>query len=295
MRRAIMLLSAWISDVAAQRYYHETQDDVPVVFVVFVLVPLLLLCLCLASSDTRQPPVASTRSYNVPSYHHAPAAAQPQQLGFCQPQPAATHRVLMYHGTSSSAARSIELGGFRASHHGLLGRGVYMSCDLSKAERYGPVVLECSVDVGSMRCIDRQDHPDRRMWPVGSDSKFIPEHARWTHQPGEVYCIRDPARIQIQRTHRVRFCPCSFVDCKECCPTPGDRENKKKQKEAEFRQRSRPCDGCGKACIGRKCSACLQQEQADFQRCAIPCPECQNLMQPQSRICKQCWQRRYGL
>lgn len=54
----------------------------------------------------------------------------------------------MYHGTSPSNADSIEHSGFRLSSDGMLGRGVYLSRDFSKARAYGAVVLRVSVKVG---------------------------------------------------------------------------------------------------------------------------------------------------
>ena len=61
----------------------------------------------------------------------------------------------MYHGTTRQNADSIEKEGFRPSTGGMLGSGVYLSRDITKAETYGQVVFECLVDVGRVKRIDR--------------------------------------------------------------------------------------------------------------------------------------------
>eukprot|EP00401_Gymnodinium_catenatum_P023074 CAMPEP_0117556128 /NCGR_PEP_ID=MMETSP0784-20121206/51641_1 /TAXON_ID=39447 /ORGANISM="" /LENGTH=90 /DNA_ID=CAMNT_0005353377 /DNA_START=221 /DNA_END=494 /DNA_ORIENTATION=+ len=88
----------------------------------------------------------------------------------------------MYHGTSEQSAVQIEQHGFRASEDGMLGRGVYLSRDICKAKRYGPVILKCSVEVGRVRRIDRMGHPDQRRWhEAGLTQHGFPLRAEWSH------------------------------------------------------------------------------------------------------------------
>lgn len=149
-------------------------------------------------------------------------------------------RETMYHGTSMLGADSILGHGFKASEHGLLGTGMYLTTDKSKAGRYGPKLLTCSVDVGRKCCIDRRDHPDRDTWPESCDTKWIPDHAvhQWTSQQGDVYCVRDVSRIAIINVQDVRCCPCSIADCRQCFPDQKQQRaqrqrNQKKQQSSE--------------------------------------------------------------
>lgn len=61
--------------------------------------------------------------------------------------------------------------GFRPSHDGMLGAGVYVSRQIEKAYAYGPqkygsggVVIELLVRVGRTKKIDRQGHPLQKSW-----------------------------------------------------------------------------------------------------------------------------------
>lgn len=127
----------------------------------------------------------------------------------------------MYHGTSMQGAESILRHGFTTSEGGLLGSGVYLTTDKSKAALYGPRVLTCSVDVGSKCCIDKRKHRNRLNWPLSCDTKFIPAHAahQWTSQKGDVHCVWDKTRIAIVDVQDVRCCPCSIADCRQCFPS----------------------------------------------------------------------------
>ena len=96
-----------------------------------------------------------------------PAGAQCRGTPAARPDSAAGARdggtFAMYHGTSASAARSIEKSGFQQSSGGMLGRGVYCSRQPAKAKAYAKgsdgVVLELRVRVGKVAKIDRQGHP----------------------------------------------------------------------------------------------------------------------------------------
>lgn len=157
----------------------------------------------------------------------------------------AVHHVTMYHGTTMHGADCIRRDGFEASLHGLLGKGVYLTTDKSKAGLYGPKLLTCSVDVGRECCIDRPDHPDRKTWPRSCDTKWIPAHAvhRWIPalqcnpaHAGDVYCVRDMTRIAIINVHDERCCPCSIAECRQCF---ADR----KQQRAHAKQQSTDYEG----------------------------------------------------
>lgn len=127
-------------------------------------------------------------------------------------------QVVMYHGTTIDAADGILRQGFKVSSKGLLGSGVYLTPDKSKAALYGQKLLICSVNVGRNCCIDRPDHPDRLTWPEFCDTKWIPGHVmrHWSSLRGEVYCVRDSTRVAVVDIHDVRCCGCSISECRQC-------------------------------------------------------------------------------
>ena len=113
--------------------------------------------------------------------------------------------VTMYHGTNSAAADQIMCAGFRPSVDGMLGRGVYASRDIRKAQRYGggQALLELSVDVGKVACITCQGHPMQKAWrQKGYDSAWVPANCGMVHSGLEESCIQDPSRIRVVRRHR---------------------------------------------------------------------------------------------
>ena len=81
----------------------------------------------------------------------------------------------MYHGTRPEVAALIEQGGFKASTHGLLGPGVYLSRDADKARKYGATVLEVLVRMGRVCRVDH--HPE--LIPKGNGTD-----APWHHVGG---------------------------------------------------------------------------------------------------------------
>uniref|UniRef100_A0A8B9RD63 Grass carp reovirus (GCRV)-induced gene 2e n=1 Tax=Astyanax mexicanus TaxID=7994 RepID=A0A8B9RD63_ASTMX len=111
----------------------------------------------------------------------------------------------MYHGTSRPAAESIMAHGFKQSVDGMLGRGVYLSRDLNKASRYPlnlpenqRVVLRVKVNVGRVKKIDRQGHPQQKSWHHnGYDSAWCPPKCGMVKSGCEEYCVRDPKRILV--------------------------------------------------------------------------------------------------
>uniref|UniRef100_A0A8C5HT65 PARP catalytic domain-containing protein n=1 Tax=Gouania willdenowi TaxID=441366 RepID=A0A8C5HT65_GOUWI len=112
---------------------------------------------------------------------------------------------IMYHGTTSMAAQSIQRSGFKQSEDGMLGRGVYLSRDLEKASRY-PIkhpeedrrVIRALVSVGEVAKIDRQGHPLQKVWhDKGYDSAWVPADCGMVKSGLEETCVYDPKRIQV--------------------------------------------------------------------------------------------------
>lgn len=104
--------------------------------------------------------------------------------------------LVMFHGTSPLAAQQIVKSGFRSSPSGLLGAGVYLSCDIQKARRYGEVILECSVRVGRVAVIDRPNHPlQRTWWKQGFEAAWIPPDCAVGKTGEEEHCVYDERRV----------------------------------------------------------------------------------------------------
>lgn len=102
----------------------------------------------------------------------------------------------MYHGTSLEAAKAIMRGGFKPSVKGLLGEGVYVTKDIEKASKYGPVILECEVHVGSVAVINKKHHPMQKCWAShGFDAAWIPPLSGVVSSGLEEHCVADPKRI----------------------------------------------------------------------------------------------------
>ncbi len=108
-----------------------------------------------------------------------------------------------YHGTSEDAARAIERQGFQVSSDGMLGRGVYVSRDFSKAAVYGSVVLELRVNFGRQCTVDCQNHPRQKTWhSEGYDSAHVPANCGMVPSGKEEHCVWDPANITVVRRAR---------------------------------------------------------------------------------------------
>lgn len=125
------------------------------------------------------------------------------------PAQAPTDRGLytMFHGTSVSSARLIIANGFNQSRRGMLGKGVYVSRDRTKAERYplrapdsDRVVLELHVRVGRVKRIDKDNHPLQYNWSEhGYDTAWVPPRCGMKAVPSgrEEDCVFDPQNIQV--------------------------------------------------------------------------------------------------
>jgi hypothetical protein len=106
--------------------------------------------------------------------------------------------LVMFHGTSRTAAAAIERNGFRVSSDGMLGRGVYLSKDFKKAQHYGAVVLKVSVNVGRVKRIDRQGHHMQKTWAAnGYDTAWVPPNCGMVPSGLEENCVADPTRIRV--------------------------------------------------------------------------------------------------
>jgi len=104
----------------------------------------------------------------------------------------------MYHGTSEQNARQVERSGFRPSTDGMLGRGVYLSRDLRKAQAYGCVILKCRVAVGKVKIINHQDHPLQKSWAQnGYDTAWVPPNCGMVGSGLEEDCVSDPRKIKV--------------------------------------------------------------------------------------------------
>lgn len=113
----------------------------------------------------------------------------------------------MYHGTTVASARLIIANGFKQSAKGMLGKGVYVSRDRKKAERYplhvnpsDRVVLKLHVRVGRVKRIDKDNHPMQQTWSMqGYDTAWVPPNCGMKAVPSglEEDCVFDPNRIKV--------------------------------------------------------------------------------------------------
>lgn len=113
----------------------------------------------------------------------------------------------MYHGTSIANARIIIANGFQQSPKGMLGKGVYVSRNKKKAERYpinspvtDRVALELRVRVGRVKRIDKDNHPMQYTWNAqGYDTAWVPPNCGMQSVPSglEEDCVFDPKRVQV--------------------------------------------------------------------------------------------------
>ncbi|XP_076010383.1 GCRV-induced gene 2p [Genypterus blacodes] len=113
----------------------------------------------------------------------------------------------MYHGTSIANARLIIANGFRQSSAGMLGKGVYISRRMGKAQRYplsgtaaDRVVLKVHARVGRVKRIDKDNHPMQYTWnSQGYDTAWVPPKCGMLSVPSglEEDCVFDPKRLEV--------------------------------------------------------------------------------------------------
>ncbi|TNN42823.1 hypothetical protein EYF80_046992 [Liparis tanakae] len=128
------------------------------------------------------------------------------ELGSSQ-EPKDSGLYAMYHGTSVANARLIIASGFRQSPGGMLGKGVYVTRDKKKAERYplknassDRVVLELRVHVGRVKRIDKDNHPMQYTWSAqGYDTAWVPPKCGMAAVPSglEEDCVFDPKNVKV--------------------------------------------------------------------------------------------------
>ncbi|KAJ1189347.1 hypothetical protein NDU88_006095 [Pleurodeles waltl] len=85
----------------------------------------------------------------------------------------------------------------------MLGPGVYVSRAIEKARRYPigmegrNVVLKLRVNVGRVKKIDRQGHPDQKSWHSHYDTAWVPPNCGMVSSGLEEDCIANPTRIKV--------------------------------------------------------------------------------------------------
>eukprot|EP00435_Cladocopium_sp_Y103_P048280 s473_g14.t1 len=107
---------------------------------------------------------------------------------------------MVYHGTSKESADAILKKGFNPSKDGLLGRGVYVTTDLGKAQAFAGSdgrILRAAANLGSLGTVDarqaRQGGYSETAWQRSHDAAYVPQGegvARPEH------CVKDPARVE---------------------------------------------------------------------------------------------------
>jgi hypothetical protein len=115
----------------------------------------------------------------------------------------------MYHGTSVQNAASIRHGGehgLRPSSSGMLGRGVYCSTQIEKANQYataprvtgGGVIFKLQVRLGKVKKFGKTDGSDplQHSWhQAGYDSAWVPPGVNPSGLSEN--CVWDPQRVRI--------------------------------------------------------------------------------------------------
>ncbi|KAI5103899.1 hypothetical protein C0J45_5525 [Silurus meridionalis] len=117
---------------------------------------------------------------------------------------------VMYHGTTWENALKIKRRGFDPSLDGMLGRGVYLSRDFTKASTYprsnqnqALAVIKVNVRVGKVKRIDYQGHPLQKTWHQhGYDTAWVPANCGMVASGLEEDCVYDPSRINVLKILR---------------------------------------------------------------------------------------------
>merc|ERR1719183_2957484 len=80
----------------------------------------------------------------------------------------------------------------------MLGPGVYVSRDPSKAKSYGSVILNLNVTIGKTAVIEYQRHPHQTDWSAkGYDVAWVPAGCGMVQSNREEGCIADVKNIQV--------------------------------------------------------------------------------------------------
>ncbi|XP_068096903.1 uncharacterized protein [Hyperolius riggenbachi] len=119
-------------------------------------------------------------------------------------RPVESKSYTMYHGTTYEAAVNIIKYGFKQSTQGMLGRGIYLSRDNQKAQKYplhtppDQIVLKVSVRVGKVKKISFKGHTLQYTWhDHGYDTAWVPRNCGMVASGMEEDCVWDPKRIKV--------------------------------------------------------------------------------------------------
>ena len=109
----------------------------------------------------------------------------------------------VYHGTSKAAADAILDSGFKPSTGGLLGAGVYVTTDRSKAVAFAKEhgndgrVIVGRAELGSTATVDARDARrgkySETAWQSSHDTAYVP---RGEGVARPEHCVQDPARVK---------------------------------------------------------------------------------------------------
>uniref|UniRef100_A0A7S4SMX1 PARP n=1 Tax=Alexandrium monilatum TaxID=311494 RepID=A0A7S4SMX1_9DINO len=201
-----LLLTPWrfvwlIKDVAATKdvnkrrfavFFHVQHAIADVLMMLSLLVVLLAAPYRLLATSFRGRLRAGLQHVGASAMGH---------LHFRRPQPRVPvegSKIDAFHGTSVANALAIERGGFIPSRAGMLGPGVYVSRDPSKAESYGKMVLRLEVTIGRLLVIDAQSHPRKQTWSSqGYDLAWVPAGCGMVPSNREEGCVKDPRNIRV--------------------------------------------------------------------------------------------------
>ena len=105
---------------------------------------------------------------------------------------------MMIHGTNKESSEQILKRGFSSSYFkdsSMLGGGVYLTRDLTKANMFGEYIIFCDVDLGKTIEITFQNHPVQKTWhTLGFNSAFVPAGCGMVKR--EEFCVKDPSRVK---------------------------------------------------------------------------------------------------
>ena len=106
-----------------------------------------------------------------------------------------------FHGTDAEAAKKILRYGFKESSSGMLGPGVYMSTDLSKAQAYGNVILSLKVQCRKTKVIDCQGHYLQQSWHGKFNTAYVPAGRGVTPSGRTETCVRSANQVRAVKVY----------------------------------------------------------------------------------------------
>ncbi|XP_043937097.1 uncharacterized protein LOC122809569 [Protopterus annectens] len=136
-------------------------------------------------------------------------------------EPKRDNSYTMFHGSHINNAKAIIQNGFKPSADGLLGAGVYISRNISKAMNYPlnasddvRVVFKLKVRVGTVKKINTDNHPLQKTWHQhGYDTAWVPPNSNISsiRSGREEDCVWDPKRITV-----IDIAYCKANETKQC-------------------------------------------------------------------------------